>query len=115
MRVLGLNHDGSPDGVFTDRIGVLSTDFFKHLTSTEFEWQKADVAGMAFNLNDRATGALKFTATRCDLVFGSNSQLRSVAEVYASTDGEKRFATDFAKAWDKVMMLGRYDIHPNHD
>ena len=113
LRVLGANHDGSMHGVFTDRVGVLSNDFFTHLTSMDYEWRKADEKGMTFTVNDRDTGETKFTATRCDLVFGSNQQLRSVAEVYASSDGERRFAKDFARVWDKIMMLDRYDIKPN--
>jgi catalase-peroxidase len=110
LRVLGANYDGSKHGVFTDRIGVLSNDYFKHLTSMDYEWRKADEQGMTFTVNARDTGETKFTATRCDLIFGSNSQLRSVSEVYASSDGERRFAKDFARVWDKVMMLDRYDI-----
>ena len=111
LRVLGANHDGSSHGVFTDRVGVLSNDFFTVLTSMEFEWKKADEQGMTFSIDDRDTGAPRYKATRCDLVFGSNSQLRAVAEVYAGSDGHGRFVRDFVKAWDKVMMLDRYDIH----
>ena len=111
LRVMGANHDSSLHGVFTDRVGVLSNDFFTVLTSMDYEWKKADEAGMAFSIDDRDTGAPRFTATRCDLVFGSNSQLRAVAEVYAGSDGHGRFVRDFVKAWDKVMMLDRYDVH----
>jgi catalase-peroxidase len=110
LRVLGANYDGSKHGVFTDRIGVLSNDYFRHITSMDYEWRKADEKGMTFTINTRDTGETKFTATRCDLIFGSNQQLRSVSEVYASSDGERRFASDFARVWDKVMMLDRYDI-----
>ena len=110
LRALGANHDDSRHGIFTDRVGVLSNDFFANLTSVDLEWRKADPKGMTFALVDRESGATKFTATRCDLVFGSNAQLRSVAEVYASSDGAARFAKDFVKVWDKVMMLDRYDI-----
>ncbi|WP_279593342.1 MULTISPECIES: catalase/peroxidase HPI [unclassified Methylobacterium] len=110
LRALGANHDGSKHGIFTDRVGVLSNDFFVNLTSVDLEWRKADEAGMTFDLVDRAGGATKFTATRCDLVFGSNSQLRSVAEVYAGSDGGARFAKDFVRVWNKVMMLDRYDV-----
>jgi catalase-peroxidase len=110
LRVLGANHDGSKHGVFTNRVGVLSNDFFKHLTSMDYEWHKADERGMTFTVDTRDTGETKFTGTRCDLVFGSNQQLRSIAEIYASSDGERRFATDFARVWDKIMMLDRYDI-----
>jgi catalase-peroxidase len=110
LRVLGANHDGSKHGVFTDRVGVLSNDYFKHITSMDYEWHKADEKGMTFTVNARDTGEVRFAATRCDLVFGSNQQLRSVAEIYASSDGEQRFANDFARVWDKVMMLDRYDV-----
>jgi catalase-peroxidase len=113
LRVLGANHDGSKHGVFTDRVGVLSNDYFKHVTSMGYEWRKADEKGMTFTVNDRDTGESKFTATRCDLVFGSNQQLRSVAEMYASSDGDQRFAKDFANVWNKIMMLDRYDVAPN--
>ncbi len=110
LRVLGANHDGSARGVFTDRVGVLSNDFFTALTSTDYEWKKTDEKATAFSLDDRATGKPRFEATRCDLVFGSNSQLRAVAEVYAASDGQARFIRDFVKVWDKVMMLDRYDV-----
>ncbi len=110
LRALGTNHDGSKHGIFTDRVGVLSNDFFVNLTSVDLEWRKADENGMTFELIDRDGGGPKFTATRCDLVFGSNAQLRSVAEVYAGSDGGARFAKDFVKVWNKVMMLDRYDV-----
>ena len=111
LRVMGANHDGSARGVFTDRVGVLSNDFFRVLTSVDHEWKKADDKAMAFAIVDRATGEQRFEATRCDLVFGSNSQLRAVAEVYAGSDGHARFVKDFIKVWDKVMMLDRYETH----
>ena len=110
LRAMNANHDASPHGIFTDRVGVLTNDFFTVLTSMDFEWKKADAEGMTFSLDNRATGERRFTATRSDLVFGSNSQLRAVAEVYAGSDGHKRFLKAFAKAWDKVMMLDRYDV-----
>ncbi len=110
LRVMNANCDGSSHGVFTDRVGVLTNDFFTVLTSMDYEWKKTDAAGMTFALDDRTTGKQRFTATRCDLVFGSNSQLRAVAEVYGSSDGHARFVKDFVKAWDKVMMLDRYDV-----
>ena len=109
LRVMGANHDGSARGVFTDRVGVLSNDFFRVLTSVDHEWKPADDEAMAFSIVDRATGKQRFEATRCDLVFGSNSQLRAVAEVYAGSDGHTRFVRDFVKVWDKVMMLDRYE------
>jgi len=110
LRAMNANHDGSAHGIFTDRVGVLTNDFFTVLTSMDFEWTKADEQGMTFSLDDRATGEQRFTATRADLVFGANSQLRAVAEVYAGSDGHQRFLKAFVKAWDKVMMLDRYDV-----
>ena len=110
LRVLGANHDGSAHGVFTDRVGVLSNDFFTVLTSTDYEWKKTDDKGLSFSLDDRASGQTRFTATRNDLIFGSNSQLRAVAEVYAGSDGHARFVKAFVKVWNKVMMLDRFDV-----
>ena len=110
LRAMNANHDSSAHGIFTDRAGVLTNDFFTVLTSTEFDWKKADAKGMTFALENRKTGESRFVATRADLVFGSNSQLRAVAEVYAGNDGHKRFVKAFVKAWDKVMMLDRYDV-----
>ena len=110
LRVLNVNHDQSDSGVFTERVGVLSNDFFVNLTDTDLVWEKADEAAMHFTLRDRVTGQKKFTATRNDLVFGSNSQLRAVADVYAGSDGQPRFIQDFVKVWDKVMMLDRFDV-----
>jgi len=110
LRAMNANHDGSAHGIFTDRVGVLTNDFFTVLTSMDFEWTKADAQGMTFSLDDRTTGKPRFTATRADLVFGANSQLRAVAEIYAGSDGHQRFLKAFVKAWDKVMMLDRYDV-----
>jgi catalase-peroxidase len=110
LRAMNANHDSSPYGIFTDRVGVLTNDFFTVLTSMELEWKKADPNGMTFSLENRETGEGRFVATRSDLVFGSNSQLRAVAEVYAGSDGHKRFVKAFVKVWDKVMMLDRYDV-----
>ena len=110
LRAMGANHDGSAHGIFTQRVGVLSTDFFTVLTSMDYEWKKADESGMTFSLDDRATGERRFTATRNDLIFGSNSQLRAVAEVYASSGEQSKFVKDFVKVWDKVMMLDRFDV-----
>ncbi|AWM35174.1 catalase/peroxidase HPI [Hymenobacter nivis] len=110
LRAMNANHDGSPYGIFTDRVGVLTNDFFTVLTSPDFDWKKADEKGMTFSLDNRATGESRFVATRSDLIFGSNGQLRAVAEVYAGSDGHKRFVKAFVKAWDKVMMLDRYDM-----
>ena len=89
---------------------MLTNDFFIVLTSMDYEWKKADPKGMTFRLDDRVTGENRFTATRSDLVFGSNSQLRAVAEVFAGCDGHQRFIKAFVKAWNKVMMLDRFDI-----
>ena len=110
LRVMGANYDGSAHGIFTDRVGVLTNDFFTALTSADYEWKKLDDTGMTFSLDERATGRTRFQALRSDLVFGSNSQLRAVAEVYAASDGHSRFVKDFVKVWDKVMMLDRYDV-----
>ena len=110
LRAMGANHDGSTHGIFTDRVGVLTNDFFTVLTSMEYEWKKEDEAGLLFSLHDRASGEPRFKATRSDLIFGSNSQLRAVAEVYASSDGHARFVKDFVKVWNKVMMLDRFDV-----
>ena len=110
LRVLNANHDGSDLGQFTDKVGVLTNDFFINLTDTDLIWEKADPQAMTFGLKNRKTGVIKFKASRNDLVFGSNSQLRSIADVYASANSQQRFITDFIKAWDKVMMLDRFDI-----
>ncbi len=110
LRVLGCNHDSSADGVFTDRVGTLSTDFFRVLCSMDYEWHKADDAGTRFTVDRRDTGAKAFDATRNDLLFGSNAQLRAVAEVYAARDGQQRFVRDFVAVWDKLMMADRYDV-----
>ncbi|TGE00826.1 catalase/peroxidase HPI [Methylobacterium nonmethylotrophicum] len=110
LRALNLNHDGSHHGIFTDRVGVLTNDFFTVLTSMDYVWNKADEAGLTFTLDAREGGGTKFTATRCDLVFGANQQLRAIAEIYAGSDGHARFVRDFVKVWHKVMMLDRYDV-----
>ena len=107
---MGANYDGSTNGIFTDRVGVLTNDFFTVLTSMDYEWKREDETGMVFSLDDRATGTTRYKATRNDLIFGSNSQLRAVAEVYASSDGQARFVKDFVHVWNKVMMLDRFDI-----
>ena len=109
LRVLDTNYDGSRHGVFTDRPGVLSNDFFTNLTSMDYVWKKVDEHGTRFELRDRDSDAVKFTATRCDLIFGANTQLRQITEVYASDDGHAKFVRDFVAAWNKVMMLDRYD------
>jgi catalase-peroxidase len=107
LRVLGANSGGSRHGVLTDRPGVLSTDFFVNLLDTGTVWKPA---GGIYEGKDRRTGQLKWTATRADLVFGSNAVLRALAEVYASADAKEKFVRDFVAAWSKVMNLGRFDV-----
>lgn len=109
LRVLGANAGGSPHGVFTARPGVLSNDFFVHLLDMGTVWQKTSAAGVLEG-RDRKTGAPKWTATTVDLVFGSNSQLRALAEVYGSSDAQGKFVQDFVAAWTKVMNLDRFDL-----
>jgi catalase-peroxidase len=110
MRVLGANADGSAHGVFTDRVGTLTNDFFVNLLDLGTEWQPVDETENLFEGRDRATGDVTWTGTRCDLVFGANSQLRAISEVYGSSDGGDQFVRDFVAAWDKVMNLDRFDI-----
>ncbi|WMC10546.1 catalase/peroxidase HPI [Oceanimonas pelagia] len=108
MRVLGTNHGNSPHGVFTDRVGVLSTDFFVNLTDMAYRWEPA--GNNLYNIVERQSGQVKWTATRVDLVFGSNSILRSYAEVYAQDDAHEKFVHDFVSAWNKVMNADRFDL-----
>ncbi len=110
MRALGANYDGSKHGVFTDRPGTLSNDFFVNLLDMGTEWKPASKDADLFEGRDRKTGELKWTATRFDLVFGSNSVLRGLAEVYGSCDARQKFVYDFVAAWDKVTNLDRFDI-----
>jgi catalase-peroxidase len=110
MRVLGANAGQSTHGVFTDRPGTLTNDFFVNLLSHGTEWSTSASSEHVYDGRDRATGQTTWTATAVDLVFGSHSQLRALAEVYASEDGEGRFVTDFVRAWDKVMNLDRFDL-----
>jgi catalase-peroxidase len=110
MRMLGTNADGSDHGVFTDRPGVLSNDFFVNLLDMRTEWKAASPDEDRFEGRDRQTGDVKWTATRVDLVFGSNSELRALAEVYAAGDAKTKFVHDFVAAWDKVMNLDRFDL-----
>ncbi|HUX49509.1 MAG TPA: catalase/peroxidase HPI [Spirochaetia bacterium] len=110
MRVLNTNVGGAKYGVFTHRPGVLTNDFFKNLLEMGTEWKADKENGSLFEGHDRATGALKWTATRVDLIFGSNSQLRAIAEVYACEDAQEKFLQDFAAAWNKVMNLDRFDL-----
>ena len=110
MRALNANVGQSQHGVFTKQPGTLTNDFFKNLLDMSTAWQATSEAGDVFEGRDRATGALKWTATRADLVFGSNSQLRAIAEVYGCSDAQQRFVKDFVAAWDKVMNLDRFDL-----
>ena len=110
LRVLGANAGGSPHGVFTRRPSMLTNDFFVNLLDMGTAWTPASEDGEAFEGRDRATGALKWTGTRVDLVFGSNSQLRALAEVYACDDAQAKFVRDFVTAWTKVMNLDRFDL-----
>jgi catalase-peroxidase len=107
MRALNANHGGSQHGVFTDRPGTLTNDFFVNLLDMGTEWSKS---GDVYEGRDRATGDLRWTATAVDLVFGSHTQLRALAEVYASADGGEKLVRDFVAAWDKVMRLDRFDL-----
>ena len=109
MRVLNTNWDGSQHGIFTERPGVLSNDFFVNLLDFSTTWKAIDNHEEVFEGTDRKTGTVKWTGTRVDLIFGSNSELRALAEVYASSDGESHFMNDFVNAWNKVMNNDRFD------
>ena len=110
MRVLDTNFGQSRHGVFTERPEALTNDFFVNLLDMSTKWQAASGSEDVFEGRDRATGDLRWTGTRVDLVFGSNSRLRAIAEVYGSGDAERRFVDDFVAAWDKVMSLDRFDL-----
>ncbi|MBK9506740.1 MAG: catalase/peroxidase HPI [Bacteroidetes bacterium] len=110
MRVLNTNFDGSSNGVFTNRPGVLSNDFFSHLLDMNTAWVPTNETKDLFDGHDRKVGGVKWKATQVDLIFGSNSELRALAEVYASADAQMKFVTDFVAAWVKVMNLDRYDL-----
>jgi catalase-peroxidase len=110
LRVLGANYNNSSHGVFTKQVGKLTNDFFVNLLDMETVWKATDEEGEAFEGLDRKTGERKWTGTRVDLVFGANSQLRAVAEVYAQDDAKEKFVRDFVAAWNKVMELDRFDL-----
>jgi len=110
MRSLNANTGGSKHGVFTDRPGTLSNDFFVNLLDMSTQWSKSSTSDGIYEGRDRKTGELKWTATSVDLIFGSNSELRAVAEVYAADDGQELFVEDFVDAWTKVMTLDRFDV-----
>ncbi|MFM2279837.1 MAG: catalase/peroxidase, partial [Pseudomonadota bacterium] len=108
MRVLGTNHGGTKHGVFTAREGHLTNDFFVTLTDMSYSWKPT--GKNSYDICDRTTGATRYTATRADLVFGSNSILRAYAEVYAQDDNAEKFVHDFVAAWAKVMNADRFDL-----
>jgi catalase-peroxidase len=110
LRVLGANVGQSAHGVFTREPGTLSHDFFVNLLDMNTEWHPVPTAPDQFEGRDRKTGEARFTATRIDLIFGSNAQLRAISEVYAAQDANKKFVGDFVAAWTKVMNLDRFDI-----
>lgn len=110
LRVLGANTGGSSHGVFTSKPQTLSPDFFVNLLDMRTVWAPASEANDSYVGKDRQTGQVRWTASRADLVFGSNSQLRALAEVYGQSDARQKFVRDFVKAWTKVMELDRFDL-----
>ncbi|MFD0930982.1 catalase/peroxidase HPI [Psychroflexus salinarum] len=110
MRALGANYNNTDHGVFTDRAGQLTNDFFVNLLDMSTKWEAKDESRRVFIGKDRSTGEMKWTATRADLIFGSNSELRALAEVYATEDSKEKFVNDFVNAWSKVMELDRFDV-----
>ena len=110
FRVLDVNYDNSKHGVFTDRPGTLTNDFFVNLLDLGTTWKAVSEDDNEFEGSDRKTGERRWTGTRVDLIFGSNSELRALAEVYASDDAQEKFVHDFVAAWNKVMNLDRFDL-----
>ncbi|MGK0430731.1 MAG: catalase-peroxidase [Psychroserpens sp.] len=110
LRVLGANYDGSHHGVFTENVGHLTNDFFTNLLDFTYTWSATSDDDTVFEGRNRKTGEVKFTGTRADLIFGSNTELRAIAEVYGADDGQEKFVSDFVKAWTKVMSLDRFDL-----
>lgn len=110
LRVLGANYDGSDYGVFTDNVGTLTNDFFKNILDFTYTWKATSEDDKYFEGSNRNTGEVKFKGTRADLIFGSNTELRAIAEVYGANDGQDRFVKDFIAAWTKVMNLDRFDV-----
>ena len=110
MRSLGANSGQVQHGVFTDRPGTLSNDFFVNLLDMSTQWKKSASADGIYEGHDRQSGELKWTATPVDLVFGSNTELRAVAEAYAASDAQEKFVNDFVAAWTKVMQADRFDL-----
>jgi catalase-peroxidase len=113
LRMLNTNFGGTKLGVFTERPETLTNDFFVNLLDMKYEWKATTDSKDTFEGRDRKTGAVKWKATRADLVFGANSQLRGTAEVYACADSKEKFVKDFVAAWNKVMNLDRYDLLPS--
>ena len=113
MRSLNTNYDGSNNGIFTKRPGTLSNDYFKNLLDMNITWNEKDKKEKYFEGRDRNTNLIKWEGSRVDLIFGSNSQLRAIAEVYACEGSEKKFVDDFVKVWSKVMNLDRFDKELN--
>ncbi|MDE2140301.1 MAG: catalase-peroxidase, partial [Gammaproteobacteria bacterium] len=110
MRMLDANVGHAPHGIFTDKPGTLTNDFFVNLLDMRNEWKPSSPAEELFELRDRKTGKVKWTATRVDLIFGSNSELRAITEVYGSADAKEKFVRDFVAAWNKVMNLDRFEL-----
>jgi catalase-peroxidase len=110
LRVLNTNYDGSQHGVFTTHPGALTNDFFVNLLDLSTTWRAINESSTLFEGRDRVTGKVKWTGTRVDLIFGSNSELRAIAEVYGCGDSQQKFIKDFVAAWNKVMNLDRFDI-----
>ena len=110
MRALGANFGDTKHGVFTDRLGALTNDFFVNLLDMGTEWKVSESTENVYEGRDRSSGDVRWTATAVDLVFGANSQLRALAEVYAADDAKDKFVRDFVAAWDKVMTLDRFDL-----
>ena len=110
LRALGANVGGSQNGVLTDRAGSLTNDFFVNLLAPGTEWKASESTENVYEIRDLASGDVRWTATDVDLVFGSNSQLRAIAEVYASEDAKEKFVADFVAAWVKVMDADRFDV-----
>ena len=113
MRVLDTNFDGSKHGVFTKKLGSLTNDYFINLLDMNTTWRETDKSEQTFVGTDRRTGKTKWKGTRVDLIFGSNSQLRALAEVYACEDSQDKFVKDFVAAWVKVMNADRFDLKLN--
>ena len=110
MRVLGTNYNASKYGVFTDAVGTLTNDFLVNILDFSNTWKATSEDDTLFEGSDRRTGVIKYRGTRADLIFGSNTELRAIAEVYAADDGKDKFVTDFVAAWTKVMNLDRFDV-----